>query len=96
MAFPTTPVLDDFNRANENPLDNGTWTIPSGAQIMRIISNAAVPTAVAGASVAYWSVGAFGPASEVYSTVTVLPGSTNYTPSTATITQLVDRLQDLP
>ncbi len=24
-AFPTTPILDDFNRADETPLNNGTW-----------------------------------------------------------------------
>ena len=24
-SFPTTPILDNFNRADESPLDNGTW-----------------------------------------------------------------------
>lgn len=27
--FPRFPVLDDFNRANEDPLDNGTWEQPN-------------------------------------------------------------------
>lgn len=44
-TFPTTPILDDFNRADENPLDNGTWdatacTAQAGAH-MQLISNEA-------------------------------------------------------
>lgn len=29
--FPTTSVLDDFNRADENPLDNGDWDTTNSA-----------------------------------------------------------------
>lgn len=30
MAFPTTDILDDFNRANEGPPPSGSWNTPSG------------------------------------------------------------------
>lgn len=32
MDFPTTPVLDDFNRADIQPLD-GSWEVPAGVAI---------------------------------------------------------------
>lgn len=44
-AFPTTPILDNFNRADENPLDNGTWDtsscVPTTANKGRLVTNVA-------------------------------------------------------
>ena len=44
VGFPITPILDDFNRADENPLDGGRWdTVRSsyGFPSSQIISNQA-------------------------------------------------------
>lgn len=44
-AFPTFSILDNFNRADENPLDNGTWdatacnAAASTARKLKIVSN---------------------------------------------------------
>lgn len=68
MAFPTTPVLDNFNRANENPLSGGgNWLGPlfgSGPQLL--LASNQVDTAVSeqrGSS--YWSA-SFAADQEVY------------------------------
>lgn len=34
-----TTFSDDFNRANEDPLDNGNWEIPLSANRVRLVSN---------------------------------------------------------
>lgn len=43
--FPSTPILDDFNRADENPLDGGLWDtstcVPTFSGHGRIVSNEA-------------------------------------------------------
>lgn len=45
MAFPTTSVLDDFNRADEDPLSQGgAWTSIAEVGGMEIISLQASPT----------------------------------------------------
>ncbi|KRT69463.1 MAG: peptidase S8/S53 subtilisin kexin sedolisin [candidate division NC10 bacterium CSP1-5] len=38
MAFPETPILDDFNRANEGPPPSSSWATPSGAPGIKVIS----------------------------------------------------------
>src|SRR2546426_7508013 len=75
--FPTTGVLDNFNRANENPLGNGTWTNPwaTGDGNLRILSNV-VAVVSGGFSDAYWSAASFGPDAEAFVTITTL-GVTN-------------------
>ena len=44
-AFPVFPIIDDFNRANENPLDGGIWVpsgcIPTANFTGRVVSNQA-------------------------------------------------------
>ena len=48
MAFPTTPILDNFNRANENPLsDGGYWsgTFASFETQLQLVSNSITSTA---------------------------------------------------
>ncbi len=74
-AFPTTGLIDDFNRANENPLSEaGNWEsppIPGGGgscETFKLVSNAIQDDSTAdgcGSGQAYWEV-VFGPGVEVY------------------------------
>ncbi len=68
MAFPTTSVLDNFNRADEAPLANSTWTTPlDGSNSLALISNKVGYGGGAGAlAEAYWSASTFGPDAEAY------------------------------
>jgi len=70
MAFPTTDLLDEFNRANENPLGNGDWTCPlfSGADTISIVSQVVAPNGTGIAS-GYWDNTTFGPDAEAYATI---------------------------
>ena len=71
QPFPTTPILDNFNRANEEPLDNGTWDTtnaagPSspGTRLMKLTSNqAAAGSTAAGGQ--FWAA-SFANAVEAY------------------------------
>lgn len=75
MAFPTTGILDDFNRANENPLSNGgKYNLIAANTALQVVSNQCTGT---GASVnaARYNVSSFGPDSEAYMTVTTVPGT---------------------
>lgn len=74
MAVPTTGILDDFERANEDPLDNGTWDliVPGGIN-MRTASTqpsgyAAQNQASGGSQTTrfYWSAQSFGSTQEVH------------------------------
>lgn len=77
-AFPTTAVLDNMNRT-ENPISNGgNWTNSILALDNTIQTNgttAVLGTAGGAFGSAYWSAATFGPDSEVYMTVTTLPGT---------------------
>jgi hypothetical protein len=80
MAFPTTGILDDFNRADENPLSfGGKWAARAGTASdsqLQIISNVVAWGAAAGAlGSRYWADSTFGPDCEVYATVTTLSGT---------------------
>lgn len=69
-SFPSTGLLDDFNRSDENPLGNGRWSgpiRPSGSQV-KLVSNQ-ILSSVAGNANSYWSFSQFGPDSEVWVTV---------------------------
>lgn len=76
MAFPTTGILDDFNRADTGPPPSASW----GGQIrtsedggLKVASNLCVP-AVDSVCSGWWNDATFGPDSEVYATlVTVDP-----------------------
>lgn len=77
-AFPTTGLLDNFNRANEGPPPSTNWTGPvqTGEEGLRVVGNQcddSTDTAKAGSGV--W-VGDFGPDSECFSTIAVVPTST--------------------
>ena len=52
---PPTVVTDDFNRANENPLDNGVWTTATGLNAMKIVSNTATGVVNGGQNASYYT-----------------------------------------
>lgn len=71
MTFPTTGILDDFTRANENPLsDSGSWTCPlwAGDSNMAVISDQCAAENPSNDSDAYWNLG-FNAYCEAYATV---------------------------
>ena len=73
MAFPTTPILDNFNRADTGPPPSGNWTslvFAADTSGMSVASNQ-LATGVTVPSSAYWSASQYGPACEVYITITV-------------------------
>jgi hypothetical protein len=65
MAFPTTSVLDQFNRANGDPGAN--WTGPSfgDANKLSIFSNQ-IESAAAAFGAECWTASTFGPGIEVF------------------------------
>jgi hypothetical protein len=70
MAYPTTGVLDDFNRSNVGPPPSASWTqCYLGGAGMKVVSNAIVANGANGAS-DYWNVATFGANSEAYITMT--------------------------
>jgi hypothetical protein len=74
VSFPTTSILDDFNRANENPLSfGGKWSGPYliGFLQFQVISNQADPGG--GTAGNWWNVKKFGPDCEVYLDVVTAP-----------------------
>ena len=76
-TFPTTGILDNFNRADEDPLANGNWSGPlfSGGGQMRIVTNHA-ETAAGGFGRSYWSAANFGSDCEAYiDTTTATPAA---------------------
>lgn len=50
VAFPTTPILDTFIRADEDPLSQGGAWVSQASGGLKIVSNLATPTAANGAS----------------------------------------------
>jgi hypothetical protein len=76
--FPTTGVIDDFNRADEN-LSSGNWASPtySGDIAPAVFSNQ-VRSSSSGSSFAdaYWAATTFGPDCEAYFTISTLPSGT--------------------
>ncbi len=68
MAFPTTSVIDDFNRADEGPPPSSSWTgkvLSTDFDELRVISNV-VGHSGGGNRTAWWNVGTFGADSEAY------------------------------
>lgn len=75
MAFPTTGILDSFDRANEGPPPSANWTtgVRGTTSGLQVVSNACVQTvADFNTADAWWNVGTFGPDSEVYVTYTTV------------------------
>ena len=79
-TFPTTGLLDDFNRADETPLSqSGAWDGPvrSGRSRLRLIGNAAARASSGSTSEDYRSGTSF-TESEAYCTVAALPTTTDF------------------
>jgi hypothetical protein len=76
-SFPTTSVVDNFNRANENPLGHGTWTGPVYQGDARFaLSSSQVACAQSGAWCdEYWNQATYSD-SEAYVTISA-KGSSN-------------------
>ena len=66
---PTTPVLDNFNRANGGVGSNWSLIRPTGFGGMNVSGNAAVDASASSFAWDYWNAGSFGPDSEAYVTV---------------------------
>lgn len=70
MAFPSTSILDDFNRSNEGPPPSSAWSqtfyAPSG---MSVVSNTVRAGTANSATAAYRNGGTFGADTEAYITV---------------------------
>ncbi len=74
MAFPTTGVLDAFNRANEGPPPSANWTSAWENNQFSVVGNQCEHTgALNDYSTAHWNVSTFGPDSECYVTVVAKP-----------------------
>src|SRR3990170_3293788 len=71
MTFPTTGILDSFNRADAGPPPSADWSIWQFNDQFRVLSNQA--TAQAGASselvANYWDTSTFGADTEAYTTI---------------------------
>lgn len=79
MAFPTTGILDNFNRADENPLDGGgNWGDRLTNNDLQILSNRAAGTGANVLNSRYWAASQFGPDCEVYYSVPVINVSPDY------------------
>lgn len=80
MAFPTTGILDNFNRANEQPVGGG-WNVnsiagPGVIPTLRVVSNQLANDAGGGTSGQYWDT-QFGPDIETFATIGVKPPADN-------------------
>lgn len=73
-TFPTTGILDDFDRDNEGPPLSANWTTLNNGLV--VVSNVAGPTG-AGPNVEEWDVTTFGPETEVFATIAVKQPANN-------------------
>jgi len=84
VAFPTTGILDNFNRGNEGPPPSANWFTPTGPVGMgglKVDSNQCIISYLndIGYGSALWTDSTFGPNCEAYITgVTVPDDDTNY------------------
>lgn len=87
MAFPTTGILDSGVGSDAEPI-TGSWSQPlfTGELGLRRTSNRIAPNS-AGAGNAWWNAAEFGPGSEVYCEVGVMP-------TTGQFIQMFVRLQN--
>lgn len=70
-AFPTTAILDDFNRTNEGPPMTGWADFANG---FKVLSNQMAGNAAA-QNTSYLNSFSYGPDVEAYATMEVLPGA---------------------
>jgi hypothetical protein len=76
MAFPTTPILDTFQRANTGPPPSASWTTSKGTGL-KIVSNQCVPNVDTLDQAATWSASSFVNNQECYFTLAAVPTSTS-------------------
>jgi hypothetical protein len=70
MSFPTTSILDNFNRADQDPLSS-SWTNYQGG--LKVVSNRCVgKTGLANTDIAYWNSANYADV-ELYGTVGIKP-----------------------
>lgn len=67
MPFPTTGIIDNFNRADEGPPPSSNWT--DLANGLKVVSNQ-VDGTTDGVNWSCWNVATFGPDCEAYMTMT--------------------------
>jgi len=72
VAFPTTGILDDFNRANEGPPPSANWTGPWRTANLLVVNTNQLARSGGNAD-AYWNPTTFGPNMEAFATLPVLP-----------------------
>jgi hypothetical protein len=79
MEFPTTSILDDFNRANENPLSGGgNWTISGTFDApWQLLSNGVIGTSGANENQMAYSAAGDLTDCEAYATVVTVPTAGN-------------------
>jgi hypothetical protein len=78
MPVPSTPVLDDFNRADENPLSGGGNWVTNGGSRNRLVSNQVTGTINGTVTLDDWNVASYGPNCECYMTIATPPASSNF------------------
>jgi hypothetical protein len=71
-AFPATGILDNFNRANEDPLANGNWTCPAQTSAGNLTLTSNQTNSNFGSADCYWSSSTFGPDSEAFVTISTV------------------------
>lgn len=72
--FPTTPLLDAFNRSNTGPPLSSSWSDLAGGN--KVVSNQAAGN-TASFNFSYYNVGQFGADQEAYITVATVPAATD-------------------
>lgn len=73
MAFPTTGILDDFNRTNEGPPPSSNWTTVNGTG--HVVSSNQLANSAADHSESAWDVSTYGPDCELYYDIATKPGT---------------------
>ena len=78
MPSPTTPILDDFNRADENPLSGagnwgGFWPQPGSPADLKLVSQRVEGISTSKESNSFWAATTFNEDQECYATVPTLP-----------------------
>jgi hypothetical protein len=76
MAFPTTSVIDDFNRADVGPPPSANWAstqaLDANTTAHRVVGNQCLKSSGGWHSI-WWQASTFGPDTEVFITVSTLP-----------------------
>lgn len=74
-AFPTTSVLDNFNRADTGPPPSANWSQSWLGNGFKVVTNQAAPNVDGSNNGNFWNVSTFGPDSEVWWTVASIPST---------------------